>query len=114
MISPKALRRLIERGELQVWSWSEVKTGNEMANVSPGSVDFSVQVTGTFGGASVYIDGSLDGKTFSDMPRSLGEVAAIKNSNVTRFYGPVAWVKPRLVGGDDTTDLTILLSAVQR
>jgi hypothetical protein len=112
-ISPVAQRKHLEKGMIQIWLWANVKEGADLDLLSPGSEDFYVQVLGTFGGASVVFDGSLSGQHFGALPRGLGESSTIANSNVVSFVGGVPWVRPRLVGGDDTTDLNILLSAVQ-
>lgn len=73
----------------------------------------TVQVTGTFGPASAIIEGSLDSATFGSMPRLLGDASAIKDSALVRLLGPAATIRPRLVGADETTKLTIIIAAVQ-
>ena len=112
-ISPIPQRKHLDKGGIQIWIWANVKEGAELDVLSPGSGDFYVQVIGTFGGASVVFDGSLNAVVFGALPRGLGESSTIGNSNVVSFSGGIPWIRPRLVGGNDTTDLNILLSAVQ-
>lgn len=112
-IAPKALRRLYDKGELQVWVWS-VKAGDELEQLGPGYGDITVQVSGTFGGAGIVIDGSLDGDNFTPLSRALGERPVIKSPTIALFPGPVPFIKPRLIGGDETTNLTIMVAAVQK
>jgi hypothetical protein len=114
MITPQAQRKHLEKGQVQIWNWPNVKQGAELGHLSPGSDAFSVQVLGEFGGASISLDGSLDEKTFGSLPRSLGDTSVIKNSSIVSFSGAIPWVRPRLIGGDDTTNLTIMLAAVQK
>ena len=114
MIAPQPTRKLYGNAEIQVFSWSNVKAGDELGSLNPGAQVFSVQVVGTFGGASVKLEGSLDDETFGTMPLGLGEPSVIGNSNIVCYESPVLAIRPRLVGGDDTTKLNILLSAVQK
>ena len=113
-IPPSPQRRHLDKGQMQIWHWISVKAGDELQHLSPGTDDFCVQVSGEFGGASVAFDGSLDETTFGAMPRSLGDTSLIKNSNIVSFSGAVPWVRPRVIGGDETTNLTIMLAAVQK
>jgi hypothetical protein len=112
-ISPISQRKHLEKGMIQIWIWPGVKAGAEFESLSPAASGFSTQVLGTFGGAGVVFEGSLDGKTFATISRGLGETLILGNSNTYNYAGPLPWVRPRLVGGDDTTELNILLSAVQ-
>ena len=112
-IAPTPLRRLYDKGELQVWVWSG-KSGDEFDHLGPGSANISIQVAGTFGGAGISIDGSLDGNNFTPLSRALGERPVIKSPTIALFPGPVPFIKPRLIGGDETTNLTIMVAAVQK
>jgi hypothetical protein len=111
-ISSTPLRRHLDKGQIQIWSWANIKRGDELGHLSPGSDSFCVQVMGIFGGASVVLEGSLDESSFGSLPQNLGDTSVIKNSNIIGFSSPVPWIRPRLIGGDDTTNLTIMLAAV--
>ncbi len=82
--------------------------------VLPGYADRSVQVFGTFGGASVVFEGTNeDGvptsyPTLSD-PQGNGITMAAAGLKAVLEMTRV--VRPRVVGGDGTTALTIILFA---
>lgn len=114
MITPLPTRQFINKGELQIWKWTNVKTGDELDSLSPGNAEFTIQVTGIFGSAFVTIEGTLDELTFGALPRGLGEPANITASGIFRFHGPLSRIRPKVTGADETTNLNIFLAAVRQ
>lgn len=61
--------------------------------------DRSVQVEGTFGGATVLIEGSLDGANFRTLTDALGSPLSFTAAGLKYITEPVAYVRPRLTAG---------------
>jgi hypothetical protein len=72
----------------------------------------SVQVTGTFGeGGSVVLEGSNDGETFFPIADNTGSVLHFNKSGLKGVGDVVAYVRPKVLGGDSTTSITVTLAA---
>ena len=113
-IRPQKLRPVIQKGELQTWYWENFRHGD---HADPLEVTFDVasaQVVGTYGGAVVTLWASLDGETFGAYPRAPGDTLSLKNSAVVSLAGPVKCVAPEVEGGDETTNLKIMIVAVSK
>lgn len=61
--------------------------------------DRTVQVLGTFGGASVVWEGSLEGTTFRTLTNLLGNPLSYTGPGLDSVAEMVVYVRPRLVGG---------------
>ena len=72
--------------------------------------DRSIQVAGTFGGASVTIGGSNDGVTYHALTDPNGDVLTLTSGTLRAIVELSVFVKPRVFGGDGTTNLTVVLS----
>lgn len=72
--------------------------------------DRSIQVAGTFGGASVTIGGSNDGVTFHALTDTFGEPLTLTAGALKQVVELPVFLKPRIFGGDGTTDLTVVLA----
>lgn len=71
--------------------------------------DRSVQVTGTFGGATVTIEGSNDGVNYFTLVDPHGNNLSFVTSRLEAVLEMVLWVRPKVTGGDGTTDLTVTM-----
>jgi hypothetical protein len=96
-----------------IYTWV-LAVGDDGAPVAgPGWADRSFQVTGTFGGASVTIEGSNDGSTYLTLNDPFGSPLNFP-SPALRAVTEVSWViRPRAVGGDGTTALAVSAIFVQ-
>ena len=74
-------------------------------------VDKSVQVTGTFGGGNLYWEGSNDGKNFYLLNDLQGNPLDFKTSKIEGISEICTACRPRVIGGDDTTNLIVTLVA---
>ena len=74
----------------------------------------SVQVAGEFGaklGAKVLIEGSIDDKTFHLLNDPHGVPLELAYAGIHSISQRVVSIRPRIVGGDDTTKLSVVLLA---
>lgn len=72
--------------------------------------DRSVQVTGTFGGASVTIGGSNDGETYHALTSTDGEPLTLTAGALKQIVELPVFLKPRVFGGNGTTNLRVILA----
>jgi hypothetical protein len=69
--------------------------------------DKSVQVAGTFGGASVSFLGSNDGVNYSVLTDPQGNALSFIGPKIKLVSEATAFVKPVVTGGDGSTNLTV-------
>lgn len=69
--------------------------------------DRTVQVAGTFGGATVTVQGSNDGTNFATLTDPLGNALTITTATIKQVTEAVLQMRPAVTGGDGTTALTV-------
>lgn len=72
--------------------------------------DRSIQVAGTFGGASVTIGGSNDGETYHALTATDGQALTLTEGTLKQIVELPIYLKPRVFGGDGTTALKVVLA----
>lgn len=72
--------------------------------------DRAIQVSGTFGGASVTIGGSNDGETYHALTDTQGNALTLTSGALKQIVELPIFLKPRVFGGDGTTSLKVVLS----
>ena len=72
--------------------------------------DRSIQISGTFGGASVTIGGSNDGVTFHALTGADGTALTLTAAALKQIVELPLFIKPRVFGGDGTTNLVVTLA----
>lgn len=72
--------------------------------------DRSIQVAGTFGGASVTIGGSNDGETYHALTDTTGEALTLTGGALKAIVELPVFLKPRVFGGNGTTNIKVILS----
>lgn len=72
--------------------------------------DRAVQVTGTFGGATVTIGGSNDGVTYHALTDTSGSSLSLTTDALKQIVELPIFLKPRIFGGDGTTNVKVILS----
>jgi hypothetical protein len=72
--------------------------------------DRSIQVVGTFGGASVTIGGSNDGINYHALSDTSGAALTLTSAALKQIVELPIFIKPRVFGGNGTTDLKVVLS----
>ena len=107
----KLIRKNVE-GRVYRTVWSDMKLGDEGKPLSiPSGEEFSIQVVGDFSNASVIFEGSLEefpSRWFTLTDRQENEVS-LSFEGGTSLCNLVGWLRPRILGGDETTKLTVLL-----
>ena len=74
--------------------------------------DRSVQIGGTFGGGTVTIEGSNDGTTYFTLNDLQGSAISKTAAALEGVAEVVKWIRPKVTGGDGTTDIDVYLVAV--
>ena len=72
-------------------------------------VEKSVQVSGTFGGATLQIQGSNDGSTWAVLTDAQGNDLAITTAKIEMVSEATRFIRPLVSGGDGTTSLVVSL-----
>lgn len=107
----KPIRKNVE-GRTSRTVWSFMKLGEEGMPISiPSAEEFSVQVVGDFAGATVIFEGSLEeiaDKWFTLTDRQDNEISLSFEGGAS-LCNLVGWLRPRILGGDETTNLTVIL-----
>jgi hypothetical protein len=67
-------------------------------------------VDGVFGGASVTIGGSNDGVTYHALTDPNGQALTLASAALRAIVELPIFVKPRIFGGDGTTNLKVVLA----
>jgi len=61
--------------------------------------DRSVQVTGTFAGATIVLEGSNDGTNYFTLSNPAGVAVSFAAAGLMQVNLPTAWVRPRVTVG---------------
>ena len=71
---------------------------------------YSMQVSGTFGGAAVGLHGSLDGTSFVPLKDRDGAAIALSAAGIVSGLDMVLWVKPVATSGSSqSVDITVMV-----
>lgn len=71
--------------------------------------DKSVQVAGTFGGASLRVEGSNDGTNWAVLTDPQGNDLLLTTAKIEMVTEATLQIRPFVVGGDGSTTLTVSL-----
>jgi hypothetical protein len=74
--------------------------------------DRTVQVIGTFGGATVTIQGSLDGATWATLNDLQGTAMTFTAARIEGVSEIVTYIRPLVSSASETTDLDVYLLEV--
>jgi hypothetical protein len=72
--------------------------------------DRSVQVTGTFAGATIVLEGSNDGAAYFTLSNPAGAALSFTAAGLMQVNQPTAWVRPRITLGSGAS-LTVTMTA---
>ena len=91
--------------------WTPVTSADSCAPVCmPEYADKSVQALGTFGSASVALNGSNDGGvTYAALRDPGGTTFALTSAGIKAVLENTEWVQPSITGGDGTQSLSICM-----
>jgi hypothetical protein len=97
--------------DVAVTTWAGLLAGDDGEPVRLAVYsDRSIQVSGTFGGASVTIGGSNDGETYHALNDPQGTALTLTAGALKQIVELPIFIKPRVFGGDGTTNLKVVLS----
>lgn len=97
--------------DVAVTTWAPLAADDDGAAVRLAVYsDRSVQVSGVFGGASVTLGGSNDGETYHALTDTSGEPITLTVGALKTVVELPVYVKPRVFGGDGTTNLKVVLA----
>lgn len=97
--------------DVAVTTWSGLRADDDGEPVRLAVYsDRSVQVVGVFGGATVTIGGSNDGVTYHSLNATDGQPLEITAGLLKQIVELPVWIKPRVFGGDGSTDLRVILA----
>lgn len=89
------------------WDLAAGETGDAVEYES--FADRSVQVVGTFDGAQVVIEGSLNGVDFTSLSDPQGNVLSFSSGKIEAVLEATKAIRPRVMGGGASTELSIYL-----
>lgn len=97
-------------GRSTVVKWAAVLTGNTGAPFeNPAFSDRSVQVTGTFGGATVTIEGSNDGITWFVLTDTSAASLSFAVAGLKQILQVARYMRPVVTGGAGSLDINLLI-----
>ena len=93
-----------------VATWASLAVGDD-GGALPFSqyTDRSVQVFGVFDGATLRIEGSNDGANWATLTDPQGNDLLITSSKIEMVTEASAYLRPFVVGGGASTDLTVCM-----
>jgi hypothetical protein len=107
----------VQKGQGVVVTWNFLGTNNDSGNSVSDEImtymDRSVQVSGTYGGATVVIEGSNDGAAWFTLTDPFEDALSFATSdNLMAIVEPVKYIRPTISSSSGTTDLDVTLLAV--
>ncbi len=91
--------------------WEGMATGDTITPDLPSRSEpvGSVQVTGTFGGATVTLQGSNDGTNYVTLKDLSGADISFTTAGLAYFDGRTLYIRPGISGGSsDDVDVTVI------
>lgn len=98
-------------GTVLATTWAPIAGGDICTAVQlPGFADRTVHVKGTFGGATVVLQGSNDGVTFVSMTDPLNNVVTLTAEGLITILQNPLYIRPSVTGGAGAAVTVILVS----
>lgn len=97
----------------QAFSWAAVTESDTFkpVKVERALFAYSVQASGTFGGATVALHGSLDGTNYVALSDAQGSAIALTAAGMASGGGLAIWLKPVASGGSSQSlNVTLVAS----
>jgi hypothetical protein len=98
-----------------IWTWAALTAAND-TGVALGKnfmdfVDRSVQIAGTFDGATVILEGSNDGTNYRPLTDPQGNDISKTSASLEQITESVLHARPRLTGAGGSTSITVTIAA---
>jgi len=109
-IIPTTVEQQIQAAAYRWTDYSTADTSTPIKVQNMQGLAGSVQVTGTFGGATITLQGSNDGTNFVTLKDSAGTAISVTAAGMAEFSTAALFIKPTSSGGtsDDVTVTVIL------
>jgi hypothetical protein len=92
------------RDRASIITWTGLTTGDTGRPLEmTGWADRSIQVTGTFGGATVNIEGSNNGTNWSLLTDPQGNNIALTSAKIEQVMEITRYIRPSVSGGSGTS-----------
>lgn len=90
-----------EHGEAIIHTWTPLtETNSDGLPVKLiGSGDRTIQVTGTFGGGTIILEGSLDGTNYFQLKDPSSTNISFTAAGLKAVLEGVTWIRPRVTAG---------------
>jgi hypothetical protein len=86
-----------------IYTWTDLAADSSGQPVSgPGYTDRSFQVSGSFGGATVVIEGSNDGVNYFTLRDPFAVPLSFTAPDLREVTEMALWMRPRVIGGAGT------------
>jgi hypothetical protein len=97
-------------GANALFTWSGMLSGDSGRSVDYSDfADRSVQFVGTFGGASVSLQGSNDGENWHTLSDPFGAPITKTSASLSAVTEMTRYVRPLVSGGDGSTSISAIL-----
>jgi len=96
--------------QITIATWAGLATGDDGASIRyGGAADRTVQIVGTFGGATVTMQGSLDGTNWASLTDVQGNAIAVTAAALESITELVRYIRPVVTGGSGVSVTVMLL-----
>jgi hypothetical protein len=93
-----------------VATWLNLAEGDQGDALAFGQyTDRSVQVIGALGGATLVVEGSLNGLDWATLTDPQGNDLTITTPKIEMITEATVYIRPRVSGGSGVTDVTVLM-----
>lgn len=101
----------VEEGDNAMLAWSPLVDTSDPTAISTfrDFTDRTAQVSGTFGGATVEIHGSLDGVTYAALTDPQGNTVSFSQAGVKAIVEATPYLKPVVSGAGALTELKVMV-----
>jgi hypothetical protein len=109
-IIPTTVEQQIQAAAYRWTDYSTADTSTPIKVQNMQGLAGSVQVTGTFGGATITLQGSNDGTNFVTLKDSAGTAISFTAAGMAEFSTAALYLKPTSSGGTaDNVTVTVIL-----
>ena len=103
----------VENGPVQSVTWADMATGDTIEAVQlsrESALAASIQISGTFGGATVGLSASNDGSTYVALEDTSGDAISATAAAMFEVSTGALYLKPTISGGSsDAVDAVLVL-----
>jgi hypothetical protein len=110
MATVNPIRAQTQNTKAFVQQWEGMLLGDEGDPLGNSQyTDRSVQVVGTFGGATLRIEGSNNGADWAVLTDPQGNDLNITSAKLELVSEATKYIRPRVISGDGTTNISVYL-----